>query len=504
MGKCMGIISYLCNKAHSAAMKKIHILILKAYIGPLVMTFFIAIFILLMQFLWKYVDDLVGKGLEWYIIAKLLVYASSTFVPLALPLAILLSSLMTFGNLGEHYELVAIKAAGISLKKVMAPLVVLSILISGVAFYFSNNILPYANLKFHSILYDVREQKLALNIKEGMFYDGIDGYVIRVGKKDSDGKTIRNIKIYNHTARMGNINVTSAEWGTMQLTDNKKNLVFNLYNGVNYQEKTDQQNYARRRPFQRTIFKENQQVFDLSAFAMSRTNEDLFRSHYQMLNLEQLYKAEDSLTGKIRERRSEMKDQVWRSYFHLNRNDSLVTVKADTLEKLQPVFIESFTHGDQVRIVEGAMNNTRNTKENIGFFKTEIDQRSEKLYRYEIEVQRKFTLSLACLILFFIGAPLGAIIRKGGFGLPVVFSVLFFVVFHILNITGEKFCREGVLPAWQGMWISSLIFLPIGVFLTIKATSDSPLVDADAWKKGFLRFFPKKTQKKNDANSLSV
>lgn len=475
-------------------MKKIHLLVLKAYLGPLVMTFFIAIFILLMQFLWKYVDDLVGKGLEWYIIAKLLVYASSTFVPLALPLAILLSSLMTFGNLGEHYELVAIKAAGISLKKVMAPLVVLSLLISGIAFYFSNNILPFANLKFHAILYDVREQKLALNIKEGIFYDGIDGYVIRVGKKEPDGKTIRNIKIYDHTARMGNINVTSAEWGIMQLTDDKKSLIFTLYNGINYQEKTDQQNYSRRKPFQRTQFKENQQRFDLSAFAMSRTNEDLFRSHYQMLNLKQLHNAEDSLSGKISQRKAEMREQIWRSYFHLNRKDSLLKYNPDTLETLHPDFLAGFPEGDRFRILESAVNNARNTKENLGFFKTEIDQRSEKLFRYEIEVQRKFTLSLACLILFFIGAPLGAIIRKGGFGLPVVFSVAFFVVFHILSITGEKFCREGVLPAWQGMWIASLVFLPIGIFLTLKATSDSPLVDSDAWKKTIQKFIPKKAQ----------
>ncbi len=490
----MGIISYLCNKATDAVMKKIHLLVLKAYLGPLVMTFFIAIFILLMQFLWKYVDDLVGKGLEWYIIAKLLVYASSTFVPLALPLAILLSSLMTFGNLGEHYELVAIKAAGISLRKVMAPLVVLSVLISGIAFYFSNNILPYANLKFHAILYDVREQKLALNIKEGIFYDGIDGYVIRVGKKEPDGKTIRNIKIYDHTARMGNINVTSAEWGIMQLTNDKKSLIFTLYNGINYQEKTDQQNYSRRKPFQRTAFKENQQRFDLSAFAMSRTNEDLFRSHYQMLNLKQLHTAEDSLSGKISQRKAEMREQVWRSYFHLNRKDSLLTYDPDTMGKLSPDFLAGFSDGEKYQIIESAVNNARNTKENLGFFKTEIDQRSEKLYRYQIEVQRKFTLSLACLILFFIGAPLGAIIRKGGFGLPVVFSVAFFVVFHILSITGEKFCREGVLPSWQGMWIASLVFLPVGIFLTIKATSDSPLVDSDAWKKTITRFLPRKAQ----------
>ena len=182
------------------------------------MTFFIALFILLMQFLWKYIDDLVGKGLEWYTIVELLAYASSTFVPLALPLAILLSSLMTFGNLGEHYELVAMKSAGISLRRIMLPLVVVSIIISGIAFYFSNNVLPIANLKFKSLLYDVREQKLALDIKEGIFYNGLSGFVIRVGKKDKDDKTIRDIKIYDHRDKKGNINLTVADSGRMELT----------------------------------------------------------------------------------------------------------------------------------------------------------------------------------------------------------------------------------------------------------------------------------------------
>lgn len=474
-------------------MKKIYILVLKAYIGPLIMTFFIAIFILLMQFVWKYVDDLVGKGLEWYIIAELLFYASSTFVPLALPLAILLSSLMTFGNLGEHYELVAIKAAGISLKKTMFPLVVLSIFISSIAFYFSNNVLPYANLKLHSILYDVREQKLALNIKEGIFYDGIDGYVIRVGKKEPDGKTIRDIKIYDHTARLGNINVTTANWGTMQLTSDKKSLIFTLHDGVNYQEKIDQHNYSARRQFQRTSFSENQRYFDLSAFAMSRTNEELFRSHYQMLNLMQLHDAEDSLMQKISIRKKEMSSQIWKSFFHLNYKNALaINNTPDSIVKPGPDFLASFSNQQRSKILEGAVAGTRSLKENISYYNSEIDQRSEKLYRYQIEVQRKFTLSLACFILFFIGAPLGAIIRKGGFGLPVVFSVLFFVVFHILSITGEKFCREGVLPSWQGMWIASLVFLPVGIFLTLKATTDSPLVDSDAWKRLFRRIFPKR------------
>ena len=456
------------------------------------MTFFIALFILLMQFVWKYIDDLVGKGLEWYIIAKLLFFASSTFVPLALPLSILLSSLMTFGNLGEHYELVAVKSSGISLRRLMAPLIGLSLIISIIAFYFSNNVLPIANLKFHSILYDVREQKLALNIKEGIFYDGIDGYAIRVGKKEPDGKTIRNIKIYDHSARMGNINLTTAEWGTMELTGDKKNLIFTLYNGENYEEKVDQRKYYSHRTFQRTAFEENKRRFDLSAFAMNRTNEDLFRSNYQMLNLGQLTYAADSIKKKIAGRSADMANLVKGGHYNLNQTRLQKSpVVNDTSKPISADFLSDFSQKEQNQILNGAISTARGIKENLEMHANEIDSRSGNLYRYEIEIQRKFTLSLACLILFFIGAPLGAIIRKGGFGMPVVFSVFFFVIFHILSITGEKFSREGVLPAWEGMWMAPLVFLPIGVFLTYKATTDSPLFDMESWQKKLTGLFRK-------------
>ncbi|MDD3744391.1 MAG: LptF/LptG family permease, partial [Lentimicrobiaceae bacterium] len=223
-------------------MKKLYHLILRSYLGPLILTFFIALFILVMQFLWKYIDDLVGKGLQWQMVAELLFYASATFVPLALPLAILLSSLMTFGNLGERYELVAIKSAGISLRTAMKPLIILSVFISIFAFFFSNNVLPLANLKFKSILYDVRQQKLAINIREGIFYDGIEGYVMRVGKKEDDGETIRDVMIYDHSSRMGNSNVTHADWGTMKQSADGEVLELTLYDGYNYDEKMDSRN----------------------------------------------------------------------------------------------------------------------------------------------------------------------------------------------------------------------------------------------------------------------
>ncbi|HOV12479.1 MAG TPA: LptF/LptG family permease, partial [Bacteroidales bacterium] len=217
-------------------MKKIYRFVLKSFMGPMVLTFFIALFILLMQFLWKYVDDMVGKGFEWYVLAELMFYASATFVPMALPLAVLLASLMTFGNLGEHYELVAIKAAGISFSKALMPLVVFIVLLSGLAFYFSNNILPIANLKYGVLLFDIREKKPALNINEGIFYNELEGYVIRIGKKDKNGADIQDVMIYDHTDATGNNNVTLAEKGRMESTADKKTLIFMLYNGYNYYE----------------------------------------------------------------------------------------------------------------------------------------------------------------------------------------------------------------------------------------------------------------------------
>ncbi|MBU2553527.1 MAG: LptF/LptG family permease, partial [Bacteroidetes bacterium] len=224
-------------------MKKLHLYMLKQYLGPFVFTFFVALFILLLQFLWKYIDDLVGKGLEWYIIAKLMFYASSTFVPLALPLAILLSSLMMFGNMGEHYELVAMKSAGISLRKAMKPLVILSVVLSISAFLFSNYVLPVANLKFGSLLYDVRQQKLAFNLQEGIYYHGIENYVIRAGRKDKDNKTIYDVTIYDHTGRMGNTTVTTAEKGFMEMSPDKKRMIFTLFNGTRYADVTNVANY---------------------------------------------------------------------------------------------------------------------------------------------------------------------------------------------------------------------------------------------------------------------
>ena len=460
--------------------KKLNIFILKSSFWPFIMTFFIAIFVLLMQFLWKYIDDLVGKGLDWTIIVQLLFWASVTMVPLALPLAILLSSIMTFGNLGENYELAALKSAGISLQRIMMPLIILTIIISIVAFYFSNNALPYANLKMGSLLYDVREQKPALNIKEGIFYSGIDDYVIKVGKKDKDGVTIYNVMIYDHSSRNGNTNVTLAEKGTMEMTKDKRFLIFQLYNGVNYFEKTD--NYRRRKnyPLQRTRFTEEFRRFDLSGFSLTRTNEEFFKDNYQMMNLNQLKATSDSLKQRLDSIQDNYVKNVHTNLYYFSRigvNDS--TFK-DTSKVITGELLDNFSQTEQVKIYEKAVNSARNLKDHIFYNDEDMNGRKKFIRRHEIEWQRKFTLSIACIVLFFIGAPLGAIIRKGGLGLPVVVSILFFVIFHVTSFTSEKMIRESILPP-EGMWLPSFIFLPFGIFLTLKATSDSMLFDINAY-----------------------
>lgn len=463
-------------------MKKIYLLVLRSYMGPLILTFFVAVFILLMQFLWKYIDDLVGKGLEWYIVMELLFYASSTFVPLALPLAILLSSIMTFGNLGEHYELVAMKSAGISLWKIMRPLIILTIAISGIAFYFSNNILPVANLKFKSLLYDVRKQKLAFDITEGIFYNGMDGIVMRIGKKEKDDRSIRDVMIYNHLNKQGNTDLTVADSGRMEASPDGRYLIFHLFNGYNYQEKTDQKNYRKNRQFQKTKFSEEYRRFDLSDFTMKRTDENLFKNNYSMLNIAQLNAAIDSL-GKIYSRKKDdFSGDFTRHYQYYSMIDSAVYLKQTGIDSLA-LPLEGLSKATKVNIIQRAMNKARGVKNNIEWHIRDYESKREWLSKHMVAWHKKFTLSFACLVLFFIGAPLGAIIRKGGIGLPVVVSVLFFVLFHIITITGEKSAIAGAIKIEYGMWVASAVLLPLGIFLTFKATSDSPLLDFDIWKR---------------------
>lgn len=458
-----------------------------SFLAPFAATFFVVLFVLLMQFLWKYIDDLVGKGLEWYVVAELMFYASATLVPLALPLAILVSSIMTLGNLAEHYELVAAKSAGIPLQKILRPLLVTAFVISVLAFYFSNYMLPYTNLKMGSLLYDVRQQKPALYIREGIFYNGIDGYSMKIGKKGADNQTLEQVMIYDHTAQKGNTKVVLAESGKMAMSADEKYLIFTLFNGSSYEEQREgRPNERLTNPLLRSKFDSYQIRFDLSTFKLNRTNEDLFKDNYQMLNLKQLESALDSFSVQIANRKTEMKKTV--STYYMTYRDSLL--KPVNGSSLSITALDQMT-GDPV--YESALGQARNVKAYLSSTADEIDAREKLIARFAIEWHRKYTLSIACFILFLIGAPLGAIIRKGGIGAPVVVSVMFFLVFHITSIMGEKFAREGVIEPRIGMWIAPAVLFPVGLFLLMKATRDSALFDVEVYARFFKRFKIKKS-----------
>jgi lipopolysaccharide export system permease protein len=462
-------------------LKKLHKLVIASYIGPFVMTFFVSLFILLMQFLWKYIDDLVGKGLEWYIIAELMFYASASLVSLALPLAVLISSIMTMGSFGEHYELVAMRASGISLRRVMHPLIVFSLLTSIGAFYFSNNILPIANLKMGTLLYDIRHKKPTLDIRPGMFFRNIDGYVIRVRDKGEEGE-LYGVMIYDHSDNKGNVKVMLADSGTMAMVGDRY-LEMTLYSGRSYEQQDNKNREQRSFPHVRNEFRENTVRFDLSGFEMSRSNEDIFKDNYKMQSLGQLKHNIDTLESRLRERHVNHFDNVRRNFRYLV-HDSLHVALADTVTVTGDIMAHLSTE-ERRRVVDGALNMARSTRAYVSSTVSDVESRGMRLNRYHIEAHRKFTLSIACLILFFIGAPLGAIIRKGGLGLPTVFSIVFFLIYYLLSITGEKFAKEELWPVWKGMWLSSMVLLPVGLFLTWKAISDSAIFEWDFYMRPF-------------------
>ncbi len=436
-----------------------------------------------MMFVFKWIDDLVGKGLSWYVVAELLLFASITMVPMALPLAVLLSSIMTFGNLGEHFELVACKAAGISLRKVMFPVFVFTIFVSLGAFYFSNYAIPTANLKIGALLFDIRQQKPAFKLTPGVFYNGIDGYVIKIGKKDADGETLRNLMIYDHTEGMGNKKLITAEWGTMTSTPDGRALIANLYAGNTYEER--QQGKQEDHALMRTNFKEEVVRFDLTNFSLTRSNEALFKDNYQMLNVKQLSEARDSLQSKWDIQKANFHLLLDPSYFF--RHDTLPHKTQIESKFTQSDFILNFDKANRTALLRGALDRARTMKIHISGTASDFENRQKLIARHDIEWHRKFTLSFACLVLFFVGAPLGAIIRKGGLGVPFIASVLLFIFYHVMSFTGEKLVRELVSPAFWGMWYSSLILFPVGVFLTYKATTDSALLDRDAYLKVYDR-----------------
>jgi len=455
----------------------------KNFLGPFVLTFFVALFVLLMQFLWKWVDELVGKGLEIGTLLKLLFYASLTLSSMAFPLAVLLASLMTFGNMGERYEIVALKSAGISIRQLMMPLAFLSLIISIVAFEFSNEVIPRAAVKLRMMLFDIQEQKPAFNIDEGVFYYGFDNYTIRVGEKMPDGETIKDILIYDHSRHMGNTTVTYAKSGTMKMTPDKRYIVFTLFDGSFWDESAYASGNSSKSqyPLTRATFSKQYKRFDLSEFsAMGTNDESLFQNHSTAMSIRQLNEKIDTLKRELTNSANVSSNYFLGNLYFYNtlvQNDStfdtLTVAHQYDLDNIDPMFLR--------KIIQNAENKSRSTLFSVKFSYQDVSFRTSYLWAYQIEFFRKFSLSLACLLFFFIGAPLGSIIRKGGIGIPLVITVIFFTLYFAISIIGEKIAKNSPMPVWFGMFLSSFVLFPICVFLTYHATTDSAVLSPDTY-----------------------
>jgi len=447
-------------------------------------------FVLLMLFLWKYIDDLIGKGFEWYIVMELMAYASATNVAMALPLSVLLSSIMTYGSLGENYELVAIKSAGISLTRALYPMVIMVSLLSVGAFFFSDYMLPKANLKYFSLLYDAREQKSANFLPEGVFSNSFPGYTIRVNRKDPDGQTLYDITIYQKDPASGNSSVLKARKGRMYRTPNNKYLVLELEDGIRYEESAPQSgvSFNNRQTLTRFRFKTTQQKLDITGFGgLHRTDEAGFKGAYQMMSLHQLDSALKATQHIIdsTEATNYRAITVYYKYYLVPHKP----VKTKTIVPSDGNVLKGQNTNMQLSIMSNALSEARSINDLIRTRNDRYKQIELDLHGASVEYHKKFTLSAACLVLFLIGAPLGAIIRKGGLGLPVVVSVIFFLIYYIIETIGEKYVKAGNASPFIGMWIAIFILTPIGFFLSYKAATDSVLFDADSYKRFFARLF---------------
>jgi len=542
-------------------MKKLDIFLLKSYAGPFIATFLIALFVLLMQFLWRYIDELVGKGLDTSVIAEFMYLAMVSLIPMALPLAILLASIMTYGNLGEKFELTAIKASGISLQRAMLPLFVVTIIVSIGAFFIASEVIPYANLRFIALKKSIANQRPELNIKPGIFNNDIENFSIRVSSKDPKTNMLYDFVCYDHSndrGTKGNAVVILADSGKMSVTDDSRYMLVDLYHGVRYDEMDNNPSNVinnKNFPFRKDFFEKQTLLFSLAGFDFNRMDEEMFLNNPQVQPFLKLTSSIDSLSEILNRRITEHTSNLTSHYYlkyanhkerlfadslrsnrkyklrhkgsydqvHLRPTDGLlaeeenlsdvdsnyiiedsiikvrIAQNSDSITKyvysIKPADLQlvvdldsvydNFSQADKDRVMSKTKEFSTETQSIVTRYTDDFIARKRTMAKYRNSWHQKFTLSLACLIFFFIGAPLGAIIRKGGFGLPIVVSIIVFLIYYMISMAGMKMSREGVWPSWQGMWLSSFVILPFGIFLTYKATVDSQLFNTDIFKRIF-------------------
>ena len=482
-------------------MKIIYRYLFKKFLGPFALTFFFALFILLMQFLWKYVDDLVGKGLEVGIILELLFYASATFVSMAVPLAVLLSSLMTFGSLGEQYEIIAMKSAGISMNKLITALSICVFCIACSSFWFSNKVAPKSYYKFKVLLRNVMDQKPTLSIEEGIFYQGFDNYIMRVGKKDRNNTDIYDVILFDHTKGQGqgNSTYTYAKRGKMQMTDDKKYMLFYLYEGF-YWDESPSSNAEY--PLVRSNFLEKYKRFDISSFQFEKSDDDFYANTAPSLSNAEIVRMIDSTKMTLKQTDD---DLFANCLFTMNYFRNYVMPDTSSFLKKSALFTVSYdkmNNDEKLEIINRALmqkNELMNYVNSSGEYKKYL---YSSIDSYKTDWYKKYVLAIACILFFFIGAPLGSIIRKGGVAVPLVITVLFFVIYFIISVFGEKIAKGGAVQVWIGMGLSTFILIPICIFLTYQASVDSALLSSEELHKKLqhinLKIF---TKKKNENTS---
>ena len=454
--------------------KKLDLFILKSYLVPLVIIFFVTTFLLLMQFLWRYIDDLVGKGLELRIILELFFFAAMGLLQMSLPLAVLCSSIFAYGSMGDTNELIAIKSAGVSLARIMLPLVVFNVILMAGAFVYANNVLPYSNLRLWSLMFDVRNQRPEMNIKEGIFFDGIDQVRLKISSKNTETNMMYDMMIYDHRNNAGNTSVIIADSATMKVTDDKRYLVLTLYSGESYEDVIERgsiDEYRKKRPFRQYSFDKQQVLFELEDYAFSRTNVELFKHNSQMQNVMQLDYMIDSLKLNYQGHNTRSLTQFFINnvYKAKANDDSLgVMVNVDTL-------YANMSQEGKLSVAMKALNSARTAESFLLAAVEPTISQEQGLNKFRIEWHKKFTLGFVCMIMFFVGAPFGALVRKGGFGVPVIASFIFYLMYYVLTMIAEKSVKAATISSWFGMWYPIFIILMIGVYLTYLAVNDKGL-----------------------------
>lgn len=485
--------------------KRLYLFILKTFLPLLLMTFMICLFIVLMQFIWQHIKDFVGKGLEISVLAEMFFYAATSMVPLALPLAILLASLMTFGNLSERFELLAIKASGVSLIRIMSPLIVSISIIAVGAFFFQNNVLPTVQVKMWSLLYSMKQKSPALDIPEGVFYNQIDGYNIFVKKKDNKRNMMYGITIYDISKGAENAMIIVADSGSLKFTDDKQFLFLTLNSGESFENLKSQEATTTSVPYRREVFSLKEILIPFDG-GFNRIDESTMANKYVGKNIAELKHSIDSMSFIVDSIGVNIGNELkTSSYYNIIERSSSTPAPKTSLEDFN---IDNAYASASIQQRENwtnkALSKARTIKQEYEFKSYRAKEQKTVIRRHEIEMHKKFTLSFACLIFFFIGAPLGAIIGRGGLGTPIVVSVILFIFYYIIDNSAYKLARDGVWEVWQGLWLSSAVLLPLGIFFTYKAVNDSAVFNKDAYRNFFRKLFGRHTARVVELKEIAM